>query len=171
MSVFKTLFPPLFHLILMLSKLDSNLVILDLSYLSWDTNEETESKRGLWSGLCENFTGKEFRWVIDFSIWVIIVFQKRNGFVSYYCNGDDTKQDKVSTENQKINHITQWFSKISGDVVPMVSFICIAHLVYWFIQAFWHGHSIDLWPNTLETISPNDSKCHLGDLPRLSCCH
>ena len=117
MSVYKTLFPPLFHLILMLNELDSNLVILDLPYLSWDTNEETESKRGLWSGPCENFTGKEFRWMIDFSIWVIIVFQKRNGFVSYYCNGDDTKQDKVSIENQKINHITQWFSKISGNVV------------------------------------------------------
>ena len=102
--------------------------------------------------------------MIDFSIWVIIVFQKRNGFVSYYCNGDDTKQDKVSIENQKLNHITQWFSKISGNVVPMVSFICIVHLVYWFIRAFWHGLSIDLWPNTLEAISPNDSKCHLGDI-------
>ena len=26
-----------------------------------EKTEETESKRGLWSGLCENFTGKEFR--------------------------------------------------------------------------------------------------------------
>lgn len=81
--------------------------------------------------------------MIEFCIQVIIGFQNKKWIFPYYWNGKDTKQDTMSIENQKISHITQWFSILSGNTFPMMFFIYIICLVYQVGQTFWHGFKMD----------------------------
>lgn len=68
--------------------------------------------------------------MIDFCIQVIIVFQKEMDFSPITVMVKIQKQDTLSIENQKINHATQRFSKLSGNVAPVMLFSCIVRLVY-----------------------------------------
>lgn len=126
------------HLILALMQRDNNLVIIDLSSLSYDTDGETESKRGLLSRQWLESLQDKNPGFLTVNDWVLHSssnrLPKKKWIFPYYCNGEDTKQDTMSIENQKISHITWWLSKLSVNIVPMMSFIYIICLVYWFGQ-------------------------------------
>lgn len=140
------------HLILTLMHWDNNLVIIDLS-LFYDTDEEIESKKGRLTWLWLGFLQDKNPGFLAVNDWVLHPnndkFPEKKYIFPYCCNGKDIKQDTLSIANQKkkksVNHSR--FSVLSGNIVPMISFIYIIVLVYRFGQTFWHGLYMDVWLN------------------------